>query len=53
VARLGEFMTVLELFTLGIFGGFLSPQVWLCINFDKKCLGYILGDFFDKLVWSH
>jgi hypothetical protein len=30
--------------------GFFVPQLRLCINFDKKGLGYILGDFFINLV---
>jgi hypothetical protein len=24
----------------------------LCINFDQNVLGYILGDFILKLIWS-
>jgi hypothetical protein len=30
----------------------LFPRKKLCINFDKNRLGYILGDFFHKLIWS-
>jgi hypothetical protein len=25
---------------------------YICINFDKNRLGYVLGDFFHKLIWS-
>jgi hypothetical protein len=28
--------------------GLLFPQLIICINFDKKGLGYILGDFFTN-----
>jgi hypothetical protein len=31
--------------------GYFSQEK-LCINFDKKGLGYILGDFFHKIIWS-
>jgi hypothetical protein len=28
--------------------GYFFPQLWLCINFGKNGLGYILGDFFTN-----
>jgi hypothetical protein len=32
---------------------YFSPVYQLCIYIDRKWLGYTLGDFFYKLMWSH
>jgi hypothetical protein len=32
--------------------GKLFPWKNFRINFDKEGFGYILGDFFNKLIWS-
>jgi hypothetical protein len=32
--------------------GYFFPPLRQCIKFDKNNLGYILGDFFHKLIWS-
>jgi hypothetical protein len=58
VTRLGKFSPLGQLFTLGIvlkitevaqFLGYFFPRKHLRINFDKKCLGRILGNFFTNV----
>jgi hypothetical protein len=53
VTRLGEFSPIGQLFTLSnvcmyvvLNFGLLFQRKKLCINFDKKCLGYTWADFF-------
>jgi hypothetical protein len=59
VTRLGEFSTIGWLFSLSIFlksdessrfGGYFFPRLRVCINFDKKGLGYIWAIFFTNSV---
>jgi hypothetical protein len=47
--------------SLGIFENYLIipkffdnifPRIKVFVNFDKMRFGYILGDFFHKLIWS-
>jgi hypothetical protein len=64
VTRLGEFGPIGPLFTLGSFlklgigrsssdfGATVFYGKTLQINFDKKKMGNILGNFFHKLIWS-
>jgi hypothetical protein len=35
-----------------MFFGYLFPRQKLCIEFGKKWLGYILGDFLNIRIWS-
>jgi hypothetical protein len=30
----------------------LARKYYIRKNFDKKWVGFILGDFFQKLIWS-
>jgi hypothetical protein len=32
--------------------GVLFPQLKLCTDISRNRLGYVLGDFFYKLIWS-
>jgi hypothetical protein len=42
-----------KIHSLPKFLGFLLPQKGYALpNFDKNGLGYILGGFFGKLIWS-
>jgi hypothetical protein len=62
VTRLGDFLPIEPSLTLGSFFNYKSspdfgplfPWKMLCIDLYKKNgMGFILGNFFHKLIWSH
>jgi hypothetical protein len=53
VTRLGQFSPLGQVFNMESFvDNYKSAANFLYINFDKNWLGYALGDFFHKLIWS-
>jgi hypothetical protein len=48
---LGSFLKIAEV-GHSFLGGYFFPRLRVRINFDKNAFGYILGDFFRKLIWS-
>jgi hypothetical protein len=62
VTRFAEFSPNKLLFTLNSFliADVCSPHVWdiffhskdCALIFDKKVLGYVLGEIFQKFIWS-
>jgi hypothetical protein len=61
VTRLGKFLPIGRLFTLGSFFencriiphfGQLFPRYKLLIDFDKYCVVLQFGQFFHELIWS-
>jgi hypothetical protein len=52
VTRLGEFSPIGRFRRSKNILLFFHQKSYVCINFDKKVFGYILGDFFHKFIWS-
>jgi hypothetical protein len=46
---LGSFLKITEVAQIFVI---LFRRLKCCINLDKNGLGYILKDFFHKLIWS-